>query len=153
MSWLKIYHHPEVDGMFPILFALLNLESFGSHLDHVTIGNGTQYNDTGGMPFFTNAKAEKYHQFHDDMLDQYGDAYHALRQFADKTQCPGDQSWPFFISWMHWWMAFLVLQALTKNCGSEHGPTKTNWLPVKLAILGVQTVFGHAWWYNSKYQS
>lgn len=42
--------------------------------------------------------AEKYHQFHDDMLDQYGGAYHALRQFADKTQCPGDQSWPFFIS-------------------------------------------------------
>lgn len=42
--------------------------------------------------------AEKYHQFHDDMLDQYCGAYHALRQFADKTQCPGDQSWPFFIS-------------------------------------------------------
>eukprot|EP00438_Fugacium_kawagutii_P012813 Skav211693 [mRNA] locus=scaffold216:631249:632452:- [translate_table: standard] len=44
--------------------------------------------------------AEKYHQFHDDMLDQYGSAYHALRKFADTTQCPGDlsSSWPFFAS-------------------------------------------------------
>ncbi|CAK9102904.1 Peptide methionine sulfoxide reductase MsrA 1 (Protein-methionine-S-oxide reductase 1) (Peptide-methionine (S)-S-oxide reductase 1) (Peptide Met(O) reductase 1) [Durusdinium trenchii] len=37
--------------------------------------------------------AEKYHQFHDDMMDHYGGAYHALRGFADNTKCPGDQSW------------------------------------------------------------
>lgn len=44
-------------------------------------------------------EAEKYHQFHDDMLDRYGDAYHAFRQYAQTTQCPGDQSsWPSFIS-------------------------------------------------------
>ena len=55
--------------------------------------------DTGSWYNFSLAKAEKYHQFHDDMLDQYGSAYHALRHFADTTQCPGDQSsWPFFIS-------------------------------------------------------
>lgn len=44
-------------------------------------------------------EAEKYNQFHDDMLDRYGDAYHAFRQYAQTTQCPGDQSsWPSFIS-------------------------------------------------------
>ena len=47
---------------------------------------------------FLESEAEKYHQFHDDMLDRYGSQYHALRRFATETKCPGDQSWSI-ISW------------------------------------------------------
>lgn len=34
--------------------------------------------------------AEKYHQFHDDMMDSYGNAYNSLQRFAKSTSCPGD---------------------------------------------------------------
>lgn len=34
--------------------------------------------------------AEKYHQFHDDMMDKYSSDYHGLRQYAKTTGCPGD---------------------------------------------------------------
>lgn len=34
--------------------------------------------------------AEKYHQFHDDMMESYGSAYKSLQRWASVTQCPGD---------------------------------------------------------------
>jgi len=35
--------------------------------------------------------AEKYHQFHNDMVESYGGAYGSLREkFAAQTKCPGD---------------------------------------------------------------
>lgn len=36
--------------------------------------------------------AEKYHQFHDDMIETYTSAYHDLNDFASQTDCPGDDS-------------------------------------------------------------
>jgi hypothetical protein len=36
--------------------------------------------------------AEKYHQFHDDMMDSYGAPYNSLSRFAERTSCPGDTS-------------------------------------------------------------
>lgn len=36
--------------------------------------------------------AEKYHQFHDDMMDSYGARYNSLSRFAQPTACPGDRS-------------------------------------------------------------
>eukprot|EP00930_Biecheleria_cincta_P059062 TRINITY_DN44831_c0_g1_i1.p1 TRINITY_DN44831_c0_g1~~TRINITY_DN44831_c0_g1_i1.p1 ORF type:complete len:241 (-),score=54.65 TRINITY_DN44831_c0_g1_i1:120-842(-) len=35
--------------------------------------------------------AEKYHQFHDDMMESYGSAYNALQKIAHSTKCPGDE--------------------------------------------------------------
>jgi len=51
--------------------------------------------DTGRVLVYDTATfpahvAEKYHQFHDDMIDQYGPSYHALAQYAQPTSCPGD---------------------------------------------------------------
>lgn len=43
--------------------------------------------DTAAFPAHT---AEKYHQFHDDMMEAYGVVYHELRQYAAATKCPGD---------------------------------------------------------------
>mmetsp|Transcript_60158 Transcript_60158/g.143394 ORF Transcript_60158/g.143394 Transcript_60158/m.143394 type:complete len:242 (+) Transcript_60158:76-801(+) len=43
--------------------------------------------DTDSFPPHT---AEKYHQFHNDMLDIYGTEYNNLRRFAQNTKCPGD---------------------------------------------------------------
>jgi hypothetical protein len=37
--------------------------------------------------------AEKYHQFHDDMVEAYGGTYHELRKYAQTTGCPGDSGW------------------------------------------------------------
>ena len=43
------------------------------------------------------AAGELYHQYHDDMVEKYGDAYKALRQPAlargtlAVSPCPGDQ--------------------------------------------------------------
>lgn len=53
--------------------------------------------DTGSVlvydtAVFTAHVAEKYHQFHDDMIDAYGKPYNALQKFAEQTSCPGDQS-------------------------------------------------------------
>eukprot|EP00490_Sorites_sp_Unknown_P009446 CAMPEP_0114697920 /NCGR_PEP_ID=MMETSP0191-20121206/74303_1 /TAXON_ID=126664 /ORGANISM="Sorites sp." /LENGTH=245 /DNA_ID=CAMNT_0001997571 /DNA_START=28 /DNA_END=765 /DNA_ORIENTATION=+ len=69
----------------------------GAGNDADTLGSDTVLvYDTDEFPAH---EAEKYHQFHDDMLDQYGSAYHALRQFAPSTQCPGDHfTGPFFAS-------------------------------------------------------
>jgi len=36
--------------------------------------------------------AEKYHQFHDDMMEAYGAAYDSLSRFAEGTSCPADGS-------------------------------------------------------------
>jgi peptide methionine sulfoxide reductase MsrA len=43
--------------------------------------------DTALFPAHT---AEKYHQFHDDMIKGYGSSYHELQEYATKTSCPGD---------------------------------------------------------------
>jgi len=61
--------------------------------DGDTLGTGTVLvYDTAQFPAHV---AEKYHQFHDDMLDKYGNQYHSLRQFAQTTHCPGDRmAWP-----------------------------------------------------------
>lgn len=45
--------------------------------------------DTQTFPAHT---AEKYHQFHDDMVEVYGPAYNSLERFATSTSCPGDWS-------------------------------------------------------------
>lgn len=34
--------------------------------------------------------AEKFHQFHDDMVEWYGSEYNSLSRFAATTSCPGD---------------------------------------------------------------
>lgn len=61
--------------------------------DGDTLGTGTVLvYDTAQFPAHV---AEKYHQFHDDMLDKYGNQYHSLRQFAQTTHCLGDRmAWP-----------------------------------------------------------
>lgn len=45
--------------------------------------------DTSSFPAYT---AEKYHQFHDDMIDAYGAEYNSLKKYAKATSCPGDES-------------------------------------------------------------
>mmetsp|Transcript_9764 Transcript_9764/g.26491 ORF Transcript_9764/g.26491 Transcript_9764/m.26491 type:complete len:232 (-) Transcript_9764:174-869(-) len=60
----------------------------GSGDDGDTLGRGeVQVYDTRSFPAHA---AEKYHQFHDDMMDAYGGAYNALQRFASRTSCPGD---------------------------------------------------------------
>lgn len=51
-----------------------------------TIGTGQVFvYDTAKFPAHT---AEKYHQFHDDMLESYGYAYNSLQRFAARSRCP-----------------------------------------------------------------
>lgn len=57
--------------------------------DPDTLGTGQVFvYDTAQFPAHI---AEKYHQFHNDMVDNYGPAYNALRQLAKATSCPGDK--------------------------------------------------------------
>jgi len=65
----------------------------GSGNDGDTQGTGKVFvYDTKSFPAHT---AEKYHQFHNDMMASYGDDYNALGKYATGTACPGDyvQSW------------------------------------------------------------
>mmetsp|Transcript_22824 Transcript_22824/g.36313 ORF Transcript_22824/g.36313 Transcript_22824/m.36313 type:complete len:227 (+) Transcript_22824:78-758(+) len=39
---------------------------------------------------FPGHEAEKYHQFHDDMMEQYSSDYHSLKQYAVGSECPND---------------------------------------------------------------
>jgi len=60
----------------------------GKGNDDDTFGKGeVLVYDTAAFPKHV---AEKYHQFHDDMLDSYGRAYNDLQRFAARTSCPGD---------------------------------------------------------------
>jgi peptide methionine sulfoxide reductase MsrA len=62
----------------------------GSGNEGDTLGTGKVYvYDTARFPAHT---AEKYHQFHDDMMEAYGSEYNSFRRFASSTQCPGDQT-------------------------------------------------------------
>jgi len=55
-----------------------------------TLGTGSVYvYDTADFPAHV---AEKYHQFHDDMMASYGRHYNSLRKWATATSCPGDGS-------------------------------------------------------------
>lgn len=55
-----------------------------------TFGKRTVYvYDASEFPPHT---AESYHQFHDDMTASYSSDYHALRQYASPTDCPGDHT-------------------------------------------------------------
>jgi peptide methionine sulfoxide reductase MsrA len=58
----------------------------GNEDDTLGSGNVLVY-DTKVFPAHV---AEKYHQFHDDMMESYGTAYGSMRHFAEKTMCPGD---------------------------------------------------------------
>jgi len=60
----------------------------GSEGDNLHTGQVSVY-DTASFPAHV---AEKYHQFHDDMVESYGSEYHELRRFAEATGCPGDSS-------------------------------------------------------------
>jgi hypothetical protein len=58
--------------------------------DQDTEGQGKVFvYDTATFPAHT---AEKYHQFHDDMMEAYGYKYNALDKWAAQTACPGDTS-------------------------------------------------------------
>lgn len=60
----------------------------GSGNEGDTLGKGKVFvYDTSTFPAHV---AEKYHQFHDDMMDAYGSNYNSLRRFATSTGCPGD---------------------------------------------------------------
>lgn len=62
----------------------------GSGGDGDTLGTGKVFvYDSDKFPAHT---AEKYHQFHDDMMDSYGPAYNAMQKDCAGTECPGDQS-------------------------------------------------------------
>jgi hypothetical protein len=55
-----------------------------------TLGTGIIYvYDTMKFPAHI---AEKYHQFHNDMTERYPREYNGLRQYAKKTECPGDRN-------------------------------------------------------------
>jgi len=60
----------------------------GNEDDTLGTGNVLVY-DTKYFPAHT---AEKFHQFHNDMVDNYGTAYNDLRSLAKATSCPGDVS-------------------------------------------------------------
>lgn len=100
MGWLQDYHH--LSSLKLDSFGLVCNDQFPSPALVLTTSLFPFLGQKLHVGFYLSlglAEAEKYHQFHDDMLDQYGSAYHALRKFADATQCPGDQSsWPFFAS-------------------------------------------------------
>jgi len=61
----------------------------GSEGDNIG-SNKVHVYDTASFPAVV---AEKYHQFHDDMVESYGSDYNAFRKYAQKTGCPGDGSW------------------------------------------------------------
>lgn len=62
----------------------------GSGNEGDTLGTGKVFvYDTATFPAHT---AEKYHQFHDDMMTSYGNTYASLRRYAQGTSCPGDQA-------------------------------------------------------------
>lgn len=58
----------------------------GNEDDTLGTGNVLVY-DTAKFPAHT---AEKFHQFHNDMMDNYGPAYNKLQELAEATSCPGD---------------------------------------------------------------
>jgi len=58
----------------------------GNEDDTLGTGNVLVY-DTAEFPAHT---AEKFHQFHNDMMDNYGPAYNKLQDLAEATSCPGD---------------------------------------------------------------
>eukprot|EP00927_Polykrikos_kofoidii_P073512 TRINITY_DN6953_c0_g4_i1.p1 TRINITY_DN6953_c0_g4~~TRINITY_DN6953_c0_g4_i1.p1 ORF type:complete len:244 (-),score=24.39 TRINITY_DN6953_c0_g4_i1:569-1300(-) len=63
----------------------------GKGNDGDTLSTGKVYvYDSIAFPAYT---AEKYHQFHDDMMDSYGGTYNSLQKWAKKTSCPGDETW------------------------------------------------------------
>eukprot|EP00927_Polykrikos_kofoidii_P073510 TRINITY_DN6953_c0_g2_i1.p2 TRINITY_DN6953_c0_g2~~TRINITY_DN6953_c0_g2_i1.p2 ORF type:complete len:238 (-),score=20.06 TRINITY_DN6953_c0_g2_i1:40-753(-) len=60
----------------------------GKGNDGDTLSTGKVYvYDTTAFPAYT---AEKYHQFHNDMMRSYGSTYNSLQKWAKKTSCPGD---------------------------------------------------------------
>eukprot|EP00446_Apocalathium_sp_SHHI-4_P006785 CAMPEP_0177163004 /NCGR_PEP_ID=MMETSP0367-20130122/6182_1 /TAXON_ID=447022 ORGANISM="Scrippsiella hangoei-like, Strain SHHI-4" /NCGR_SAMPLE_ID=MMETSP0367 /ASSEMBLY_ACC=CAM_ASM_000362 /LENGTH=229 /DNA_ID=CAMNT_0018608803 /DNA_START=63 /DNA_END=749 /DNA_ORIENTATION=- len=62
----------------------------GRGSDGDTLGTNTVFvYDTAN---FKAHVAEAYHQFHNDMVESYGSEYGALRKWASKTKCAGDQS-------------------------------------------------------------
>lgn len=60
----------------------------GDEGDTLGSGNILVY-DTAVFPAHV---AEKYHQFHDDMMASYGSAYNGLNKIAKATSCPGDET-------------------------------------------------------------
>jgi len=67
--------------------------------------------------------AERYHQFHDDMIDMYPADYHALRRFANKTGCPesmlSDIGGSNFFLGLVIFIVVLALGACCVTCANE----------------------------------
>merc|ERR1719453_1000460 len=81
-------HSPLLDTLRGDAGSALLTHGAGSDADTLDTGKVYVY-DTRDFPPHV---AEKYHQFHDDMMAHYGTAYAKLKDFARKTQCPGDQA-------------------------------------------------------------